>query len=153
MDRLGEYSGAVVGHRGDGLRARVWRDRMCDRVVDRPAGEVRMRIVMIGLIACVGLVGCTTLFPPPAQQVLLQSQPAGATVSINGESRGSTPLSLPLTCQPVPLIRMELPGYRTVEHPMPRRDGGDGRMGYKWPAEKCEETLSIVLSPMGKEGR
>jgi hypothetical protein len=39
---VGKSAGLWIGHRGDGLRARVWHDRLCDRVIHWPAGEVRM---------------------------------------------------------------------------------------------------------------
>lgn len=45
------------------------------------------------LLACATLASCATLFAPGPDMILVQSEPAGATVMLDGSPVGSTPMS------------------------------------------------------------
>jgi hypothetical protein len=58
-----------------------------------------MRRIALAAVVClvaVTIVGCGTLFNDHPQRVLINSNPAGATISVDGEVRGQTPTEVVL---------------------------------------------------------
>lgn len=119
---------------------------------DAPRREVVMHVGRltswsIGMGWTLGILsGCATMFPPAADMVSIQSHPAGAQVFIDGESRGTTPLVLPLTCTPrEPTVRVEMPGYVPFAQVLPTVSGFDGRGTVSWPVERCASTFHVTM--------
>jgi PEGA domain len=78
------------------------------------------KAVSIALISgslTLGNVGCATIFTGgrPDQKVEFKSIPQGATVYVDGEEVGQTPLKLPLARDMNHKVRIELAGYPTYE--------------------------------------
>ncbi|MBI3292584.1 MAG: PEGA domain-containing protein [Elusimicrobia bacterium] len=67
----------------------------------------------------VGLVGflaaCATIMHGTRQDVSISSNPTGATVTIDGQSKGKAPLVADLKRKNNHLIKIELPGYAPFE--------------------------------------
>lgn len=55
-----------------------------------------MRKTILATLGTLGLVGCGTLFNKSTKPIGMVSTPEGAEVWINGQSRGTTPLTLDL---------------------------------------------------------
>jgi PEGA domain len=100
---------------------------------------------IVGGLACLGFMGCATVFPPGPDLVSIQSEPAGAEVFINGEARGQTPLGLPLTCTPPPTVRVEKDGYEPYAMVLPTTPGWGGYGSYRWPVDKCTPTFHVTM--------
>jgi hypothetical protein len=102
--------------------------------------------VLLGLVASVGLVGCTTLFPPKGQMVSFQSDPPGATVLINGEVKGVTPFMAPVRCDQEPQeVTMRKEGYTPAASILPTKAGWDRRGTMSWPVTVCQENVQATL--------
>lgn len=67
---------------------------------------------LISLLAACSLVSCGSIFNGRTQQVGISSNPAGATVKINGAQKGVTPLTVLLKRADAPYnVEIEKPGY------------------------------------------
>ena len=71
--------------------------------------------------------GCATLVKGRTQGVYFNSSPAGARVLINGEDRGTTPLSLELKRSKDYTVVIRKPGYRDVTVSV------DKKFTFGWP--------------------
>lgn len=60
------------------------------------------------------LVGCATIFAPGPDLVPVDSQPAGASVFLDGRPAGTTPTILVVDRHDAGLIRIELAGYEPL---------------------------------------
>ncbi|MDR3402770.1 MAG: PEGA domain-containing protein [Chthoniobacter sp.] len=65
--------------------------------------------------------GCATMIDGPAQQLQFASEPAGATVFLNGKAVGKTPTLIVVSRWSRPRVRIELPGFRSYELQLERR--------------------------------
>jgi hypothetical protein len=74
------------------------------------------RLVVLALVTLLVEPGCATLLRRTTQRIPVTSSPAGATVSVNGEALGTTPLQIKLTrWKRKQIIRIESPGYNPFE--------------------------------------
>jgi len=72
--------------------------------------------VLIGLVVLViGLYGCASIIHGTKQGISISSIPSGATVTIDGQTKGSTPLMVDLSRKDRHLIKIELEGYDSYE--------------------------------------
>jgi len=62
--------------------------------------------------ALVALTGCATLFGGGPDTVTITSRPPGATIIVNGNAVGQTPMALAFDRDSPANIRLELDGYR-----------------------------------------
>ncbi|MEX2369032.1 MAG: PEGA domain-containing protein [Candidatus Paceibacterota bacterium] len=68
--------------------------------------------------------GCGTIMQGTTQEVGVTSNPSDATVAVNGESRGTTPLVLDLKRKGTYLVTLELDGYEPYETTLTRSTSG-----------------------------
>lgn len=74
--------------------------------------------------------GCATVTRTGEQRIPVTSAPAGATVFVNGQRQGVTPLSLWLARKKKnQVIRIECPGYNPIEIRPKRRPSGAPFLG------------------------
>jgi len=73
------------------------------------------------------LGACATIIHGGKQDVAISSSPTSATVTIDNQSRGSTPMVASLTRKERHLVRIELPGYQPFETTLTR-----GVSGWVW---------------------
>lgn len=70
------------------------------------------------------LTNCGTIMQGSKQQVGISSNPSNADVSINGQSKGTTPVSVDLKRKDSHMIRLELAGYEPYETTLTRKTSG-----------------------------
>ena len=68
--------------------------------------------------------GCATIIHGSKQTIGISSNPTKATVSIDGQSFGETPVSARLTRLDNHLVKIELPGYLPYETTLTRKVDG-----------------------------
>ncbi len=91
-------------------------------------------------------------------RLVLDSQPSGATVSIDGNFRGSTPASFVLTSGEEHLVRLSKPGYRKTERVITLAADGEQQLKLQLTAEygtvfvssrPADAGLALDGKPMG----
>lgn len=70
------------------------------------------------------LTGCATIVDGKSQAVTIQSTPEGATVSIDGNAVGVTPVTLPLERKDGQVLRVTKDGYTPYEAPLTTQING-----------------------------
>lgn len=75
---------------------------------------MKKRTVMLIMLAlvCIMLSSCATMFTGDHDTVLIDSNPSGATVYIDGKMEGKTPLKTELKTDGSHFLRLELDGYQ-----------------------------------------
>jgi hypothetical protein len=68
--------------------------------------------MMKAAVALVALSGCATLFGGGPDSVTITSRPPGATIKVNGNVVGQTPMMLAFDRDSPANIQLELDGYR-----------------------------------------
>jgi len=85
---------------------------------------VRM-LLLLTLASALLSPGCATLTRSRTQRIPVTSTPPGATVIVNGQRQGATPLTLrPVRKEKGQVIRIECPGYNPVEIRLIRKTSG-----------------------------
>jgi hypothetical protein len=76
-----------------------------------------MRILLLTVVALAGLVstGCGSIVNGMKQDIAITSSPGGATVTVDGVERDSTPIVVPLSRKHAHVVKVEQPGYAPVE--------------------------------------
>ncbi|GAB4349998.1 MAG: hypothetical protein OHK0038_28490 [Flammeovirgaceae bacterium] len=64
------------------------------------------------------LFGCASVFKGGSQVVSFSSDPDGAEVIIDGQSRGETPLSVSLKKNKYSTVTIKKKGYKTISRPL-----------------------------------
>ena len=74
-------------------------------------------VVILSMAFTIGTGGCATIFTGgrPDQKVSFKSIPEGASVIVDGEAKGLTPLKIPLARDLNHKVRLELSGYAPFE--------------------------------------
>jgi hypothetical protein len=92
--------------------------------------RVSRRVLSIGAVLLGGalvpvlLSACASIVSGTKQQVSLQSTPDGATVSVDGQQLGSTPITTELRRKDEHTVRIELPGYQPYELTLTKHTNG-----------------------------
>ncbi len=73
-----------------------------------------MKYVVFALPLFAILSGCGTLFTPDTKAIPLHSNPVAAEVTVDGTSRGVTPMTLELSNRESHVIQFAKEGYKTV---------------------------------------
>ena len=73
-----------------------------------------MKYVVFVLPLLAILTGCGTLFTPDTKTIPLHSNPVAAEVTVDGTSRGVTPMTLELSNRESHVIQFAKEGYKTV---------------------------------------
>lgn len=78
------------------------------------------------LFVCMGVIiqGCGTIIQGTTQQMGISSNPSNANVTINGQSKGVTPMIVDLKRKDSHMIRIDLEGYQTYETVLTRKTSG-----------------------------
>ncbi|MDH5434581.1 MAG: PEGA domain-containing protein [Gammaproteobacteria bacterium] len=75
-----------------------------------------MKVKNIMILGCLFLLSaCATIMDGETQILNIQSSPSGATVTINGQAVGVTPLTIPVTRMDNSVMKISLEGYNTQE--------------------------------------
>jgi uncharacterized protein YceK len=110
-----------------------------------------------GWVICVSVLmvasGCATLLQPDQQQVTVQSEPAGATIYLDDERRGSTPMALALHPRGTYRLRVEYPGYQSYEGLIPHQTAFPMWGPLAYPAQTLTSPISITLRPQSQAAR
>ncbi len=72
----------------------------------------------------IGNTSCCSIFNGSSQDVGISSNPAGATVTINGAYKGVTPLALDLKRSDNHLVTIEKEGYETFSQTLTKSTSG-----------------------------
>jgi hypothetical protein len=74
-----------------------------------------IRFILISSVLCMGIVltGCATIVTSGSQEVTFNSQPDGATVSVNGKVIGKTPITTRLDRKSGQAMVFEKDGYKS----------------------------------------
>jgi hypothetical protein len=67
---------------------------------------------------------CGTIMQGSTQQVGISSNPSNASVTINGQNHGNTPMIIDLKRKDSHMVRLELEGYQTYETNLTRSTSG-----------------------------
>ena len=76
------------------------------------------------LLAGTMLVGCATIMNQTTQSIGFSSTPTGASVTIDGTPRGTTPVIARLARRKPHVVKIELAGYQPFETTLTRRFSG-----------------------------
>ncbi|MCH8245992.1 MAG: PEGA domain-containing protein [Bacteroidetes bacterium] len=76
------------------------------------------------LILAFVIAGCATIMHGTTQDVSISSQPTGATITIDGQTYGTTPVVADLKRKDKHMIRIELEGYEPYEIGLGRKTSG-----------------------------
>jgi len=76
------------------------------------------------VLAAGASTACATIMHGSRQDVSIASVPSGASVTINGQERGKTPVAVELPRKDKHLLKIELPGYLPFESYLVRRVSG-----------------------------
>lgn len=81
---------------------------------------MKLRNVIVLLIAVFSLIGCASMFGDNSRVVSVNSQPAGATIKIDGRTYGQTPtvITLPTYIYGGKEIELHKDGYTDVTIPV-----------------------------------
>lgn len=80
---------------------------------------------LLGGVALLGVIAaCATIMQGTSQEIGISSQPTGATVTINNDVRGETPLVADLKRKNNHNVRIELPGYQPYEMSITKHTSG-----------------------------
>jgi hypothetical protein len=94
---------------------------------NRSARRLRHDAVLLSALVAavaVNLAACATLIHGTRQEVSISSTPSGASVSIDGASRGTTPFVAQLARNHSHLVKIEMPGYAPYEATLSHRLSG-----------------------------
>ncbi|MCM2264276.1 MAG: PEGA domain-containing protein [Desulfuromonadales bacterium] len=78
----------------------------------------RIFFFLLAVLFSLVLYGCATIVSGTTQEVTFQSEPEGATVTVNGRPLGKTPMTIQLDKKSEQTLTFELSGYRTVTMPL-----------------------------------
>ena len=114
--------------------------------LEKSRGAVAQRLRMVGVAALLAIVG-VWLTPSSAADtfgsLLIESDPVGATVYVDGRFAGQTPLKLTSTPSGVHRVRLELIGYLENSQLVTVNDGKETRLRTKLTV--APQQLKIVV--------
>ncbi|HEX5724969.1 MAG TPA: PEGA domain-containing protein [Longimicrobiaceae bacterium] len=76
------------------------------------------------LLSVLGLSSCATIVNGSRQEVAISSTPTGATVTVDNQQHGVTPVTLDLTRKDHHTVRLDLQGYEPYEVQLTRKTSG-----------------------------
>lgn len=82
-----------------------------------------MKKILLGILVCTSLVfGSATIFSGSNQSISIDSEPTGAKVYVDGQLRGTTPLSVMMSKSVSSHeIRVQKEGYADINVPMTKK--------------------------------
>ena len=84
------------------------------------------------------LTGCAGIIKGTDQTVTLTSEPSNATVMIDGQNRGKTPLSIKLKKNAYSSIMIKKDGYRTITRPLEKKFDGTAILNVFWDSSTTD---------------
>ncbi|MBI4411600.1 MAG: PEGA domain-containing protein [Deltaproteobacteria bacterium] len=79
---------------------------------------------LLGMVVVSAMVGCATLISGTTQKFGLSTTPAGASVTVDNQTRGQTPVVLKLDRGADHTLKITLPGYKPFETTITRKMNG-----------------------------
>lgn len=80
--------------------------------------------VLLSLSLLLANSSCATIINGTTQKVGISSRPSGASVVVDEQPRGKTPVFVDLTRKDTHVVRIEMPGYDSAEIPLTRQTSG-----------------------------
>ncbi|MBU4305276.1 MAG: PEGA domain-containing protein [Candidatus Omnitrophica bacterium] len=78
--------------------------------------KLRKLVTLVSLLVIPAmLAGCATIMQGTTQEIGISSTPTGATVKINNQEKGKTPIILDLKRKDNHIVTIEMPGYMPYE--------------------------------------
>ncbi|MFD2532062.1 PEGA domain-containing protein [Gracilimonas halophila] len=84
----------------------------------------KTKLTILTVLMLVFTQACGTIMQGTTQEVGISSNPSKASVTINGQDKGTTPMVLDLKRKDSHMIRIELDGYETYETTLTRKVSG-----------------------------
>jgi|SRR5690554_5426773 len=84
--------------------------------------KIKLTIIMVLML--VFTQACGTIMQGTTQQIGINSNPSKASVTINGQNKGATPMIVDLKRKDSHMIRIELDGYEPYETTLTRKVSG-----------------------------
>jgi hypothetical protein len=84
----------------------------------------KTKLTILTVLMLVFTQACGTIMQGTTQEVGISSNPSKASVTINGQDKGTTPMVLDLKRKDSHMIRLELDGYETYETTLTRKVSG-----------------------------
>jgi hypothetical protein len=91
--------------------------------------------------------------PPPEAELLVQSLPSGADVSLDGEYRGKTPLRVRTGKTGPVRVRVSHPGYRDAEAVGQWLPGDAENLDFQLSGDRVARLGGLLSEPGGKRGK
>jgi hypothetical protein len=85
---------------------------------------MKLRYFAIAASLLVTTSGCASLMHGSDQDVSVVSNPAAASISVDGKPMGTTPAVVRLTRKESHILRLDLEGYQPFEMPLERKTSG-----------------------------
>jgi hypothetical protein len=87
-------------------------------------GGLMRKLNVVVAFPSVILIGCATIMHGTRQDVSISSTPSAAAVTVDGQERGKTPVSVELSRKDKHLIKIELVGYAPFEMYLTKKVSG-----------------------------
>ncbi len=81
-------------------------------------------VVCLGIASAVFMAGCASIMHGTSQDVGISSTPTGATITVDGQIKGTTPAAVKLSRKDTHTVKIELPGYLPFESMITRHVSG-----------------------------
>jgi hypothetical protein len=82
--------------------------------------------------------GCAGIIKGTDQTVTFTSEPTNATVMIDGQNRGRTPLTLKLKKNAYSTIMLKKDGFRTISRPLEKKYDGTALLNIFWDSSTTD---------------
>ena len=80
--------------------------------------------VCFGIVSAALMSGCASIMHGTRQDIGISSTPTGASVSVDGQIKGTTPVAVNLSRKDIHTVKVELPGYLPFEAKITRHVSG-----------------------------
>jgi hypothetical protein len=109
-----------------------------------------MRRVVV-FVCALALMGCASLLSAKQEQVLINTDPPGATVLLDGEPRGVTPLEVVISPTKTYALMLAKDGYAPYQQSWPPTFGFQewGPLAYEHLSHR---PVSVTLRPFSRKG-
>jgi hypothetical protein len=84
------------------------------------------------------ITGCAGIIKGTDQTVTFTSEPSNATVMIDGQNRGKTPLTIKLKKNAYSSIMIKKKGYRSVTRPLEKKYDGTALLNIFWDSSTTD---------------
>jgi uncharacterized protein YceK len=97
-----------------------------------------MKKILSILVLSSIVTGCASIFKGTDQTVTFTSEPSNASVIIDGQNRGKTPLTIKLKKNAYSTIRIQKKGYRAASRPLEKKYDGIAILNIFWDSSTTD---------------